>query len=262
MLTRTLALCALFLILPAARADDVKDAEAKLKDYLKEIKGAEAGRVTPLTADGVPETFPDFVLFSHVIPLYPVAREAPAPLKHANVIAVPKKGDGKPVLVTDAKQLEKFFKDNARPVKKLEEVEKATSAWLRTVAELSQDGFFKFTVKLGDGKGGDDSATMNGQAVVDPRNMDKGEIKATLKFKGGKLDTTDTKVNISAGMRPRCQATKLLDPDPIVRAIAEDSLRVMGSTAKEYLDEQYKKASPELRKAIDRIRKKIEEEGR
>ena len=262
MLARTLALAAALTVAAPAAADDLKDAEAKLKDYLGGIEGSGAGRVTPLTADGVPETFPDFVLFSHVIPLYPVAREAPAPLKHANVIAVPKKKDGKPVLVTDLKGLEAFFKGNARPVKGGGEAEKAVAAWLRAASELSQDGYFKFTVKPGSVAKADDAITADGTSAVDPRNMDKGEIKATLTFKGGKLTSADTKVGISAGIRPRCQATKLLDPDPIVRAIAEDSLRVMGSTAKEYLDEQYPKASPAQKKAIDRVRKKIAEEGR
>jgi hypothetical protein len=262
MFARTLALVAAFALTPAVHADDVKDAEGRLKEYLGGIKGSEAGRITALTADGVAETFPDHVLFSHVIPLYPVAREAPPPLKHANVIAVPKKKDAKPVLITDAKGLEKFFKESARPVKKAEEADEAVKAWLRASAELAQDGYFKFTVKAGKGTASADAVTATGEAAVDPRNMDKGEIKATLTFKDGKLATNDTKVNVSAGIRPRCQATKLLDPDPIVRAIAEDSLRVMGSTAKEYLDEQYKKASPELRKAIDRLREKIAAEGR
>jgi hypothetical protein len=263
MLARALALLALFALAPTARADDAKDAEAKLKDYLAGIKGSEAGQTT-LLADGTKETFPDHVLFSYVIRLYPVAREAPAPLKHATVIAVPKKKDGKPILITDAKELEKFFKENARPVKKTESPDDVVTAWLRAVAELNQDGFFKFTVKAGKGTGSDADGpiTASGEAAVDPRNMDKGEIKATLTFKAGKLTKADTKVNVIAGIRPRCQATKLLDPDPIVRAIAEDSLRVMGSTAKEYLDAQYAKASPQLRAAIDRVRAKIAAEGR
>lgn len=262
MLARTCAIIALFAFAPVALADDVKDAEAKLKEYLDGIKGSDAGRSTPLSADGVKETFPDHVLFSYTIRLYPVAREAPAPLKHANVIAIPKKKDGKPILITDTKELEKFFKENARAVKKSEEADETVKAWLRGSAELNQDGFFKFTVKAGTGSATGNVITATGEAAVDPQNMDKGEIKATLSFKDGKLASAETKVAISAGIRPRCQATKLLDPDPIVRAIAEDSLRVMGSTAKEYLDEQYEKASPELKKAIDRVRKKIAEEGR
>ena len=52
-----------------------------------------------------------------LFPQYPVARVAPEPLKSSNVVAVPKKKDGKPVPITDVKELEKFFKENARPVK-------------------------------------------------------------------------------------------------------------------------------------------------
>lgn len=263
MLKRAIALLAVFALASAARADDVKDAEAKLKEYLGAIKGSEAGRVTALTADGVKETFPDHVLFSHVIPQFPLAREAPAPLKNANVIAIPKKKDGKPILVTDTKELEKFFKDNAREMKSADEAADAVKAWLRGAAELNQDGFFKFTVKTDDKpKVEKGSGIGSGQAPVAAQNGDKGEIKATLSFKDGKFASADTKVNLSAGMRPRCQATKLLDPDPIVRAMAEDSLRVMGSTIKPYLDEQRAKASPELKKAIDKIWEKIVAEGR
>src|SRR5262245_341894 len=42
MLARTLALLAAFVLAPAVRADDAKDAEAKLKEYLDGIKGSEA----------------------------------------------------------------------------------------------------------------------------------------------------------------------------------------------------------------------------
>jgi hypothetical protein len=263
MRTRILALAAiLILAAPSARADDLTDAKAKLKEYLDGIKGSEAGVVSELTKDGEAATFPDHVLFSHVIRQFPIAREAPAPLKNANVIAIPKKKDGKLILVTDAKGLETFFKDNARPVKKAEEGDEAVKAWLRCSAELAQDGFFVFTVKAGPGKAEGNTVTVTGEATVGPRNMDKGEIKATLVFKDGKVTTNETKVNVIAGSRPRCQATKLLDPDPIVRAIAEDSLRVMGSSANEYLAEQYAKASPQLRAAIDRVRAKIKAEGR
>src|SRR4051812_34422114 len=108
MLARTLAVLALFALVPGARADDAKDARAKLDEYLKGIEGAPAGRITALTADGETATFPDHVLFSHVIPLYPVARIPPEPLKTANLFAIPKKKDAKPILITDAKQLEKF----------------------------------------------------------------------------------------------------------------------------------------------------------
>ncbi|MCS6865251.1 MAG: hypothetical protein RMJ56_16500 [Gemmataceae bacterium] len=244
------------------RADDGVDAQTQLKNYLRGISGSEAGRSHPLTGEGIPETFPDYALFSHIFPLYPVARPAPEPLKSTNIIAIPKAKGQKPILITDTKELEKFFQQHARSVKKATEADEATTAWLRAVAELHQDGYFQFTIQSQGTKVEGVKMISTGEARVDPRNMDKGQITAQLTFQEGRLMTVETKVNISAGIRPRCQATKLLDPDPIVRAMAEDALRVMGSSAKPYLDEQYQKASPELKKAIDRIREQIDQEGR
>jgi hypothetical protein len=262
MLTRTLTVLAVLVLVTTARADDVKDAEGKLKDYLGTIKGAEAGRSAALTADGVKETFPDHVLFSVLFPRFPVARVVPEPLKPANVIAVPKK-DGKPILVTDTKLLEKLFKENARPIKTAAEADEAIKAWLRAAAELNQDGFYKFTVKLDDKTKTDgDTVSGSGQAPVDPQGGNKGEVKATLTFKEGKLASADTTVDLKPGVRPICQATKLLDLDPIVRGMAEQSIRVMGSAAKPYLDAQRAKGSRELREAIDRIWAQIVAEGR
>jgi hypothetical protein len=232
-----------------------------LKDYLAGIKGTEAARVTQLTADGVKETFPDHTLFAVMFPQYPIARIAPPPLKSANVIAVPKK-DGKPVPITDTKELEKFFAANARVTKKPAEVDDTVKAWLRTVAELHQDGFYTFTVKTGEGLASGNTITASGEAPVNPKGGNKGEVKATLKFKEGKFTSAETKVNLKPGLRPICQATKLLDRDPIVRGMAEQSIRVMGSAARPYLDEQYAKASPQLRQAIDRIWAQIVAEGR
>jgi hypothetical protein len=271
MITRAVSvLTAIAISVSSARADDpksptddeVKAAQAKLTEYLKGIPGAEAARVTPLAADGTGPTFPDHVLFSAIFPQYPVARVAPAPLKSANVVAVPKKKDGKPVPVTDVKELQKFVTDNARAVKTGDDAENAVKAWLRAAAELNQDGFYKFTVKAGGAAKTGDTITASGEAPVDPAGGNKGEVKATLTFKDGKLATAETKANLTAGIRPICQATKLLDPDPIVRAMAEQSIRVMGSAAKPYLDEQRAKANTELKAAIDRIWAQIQKEGR
>lgn len=67
---------------------------------------------------------------------------------------------------------------------------------------------------------------------------------------------------IQKGVRPICQATKLLDPDPVVRGMAEQAILVMGKAAEGYLTEQRTRASPELRQAIDRIWQRILAEGR
>ena len=68
--------------------------------------------------------------------------------------------------------------------------------------------------------------------------------------------------HLKAGLRPICQATKLLDADPIVRRMAEQDLLILGRTAQEYLAVQRAKASPELQQAIDQIWQRIVDEGR
>src|SRR5258705_10433796 len=110
---------------------------------------------------------PDHVVVAHVVRQFPIAREAPAPLKHANIIAIPKKKDEKPILSTDTKQLEEFFKKNAREVKTADEASDAIKAWLRAAAELNQDGFYKFTVKAEKPKVEKGSGTASGEAPAD-----------------------------------------------------------------------------------------------
>ena len=257
MLVRTLAACAVLTLAAfPARADDAKD---RLDAFLKEIKGAEAGRATVI-ADGA-ATFPDHTLFAFVFPQFPVAREAPEPFKSANVIAIPKKKDAKPVVITIQGDFETFFKDAARPVKTEADVAEAVRCWARAYAELSQDGFYLFTVKAEAAKITDDGITATAIATPDPKNGDGGDVRVTMTFKDGKWAGGTTKRSLKPGMRPRCQATKLLDPDPIVRGMAEDAIRFMGRSAKPYLDEQRAKASAELREAIDRAWRKIEEES-
>ncbi|MBA4067246.1 MAG: hypothetical protein C0501_26770, partial [Isosphaera sp.] len=180
---------------PAKPTPEVEKAQKVLAEYLKGIPGAAAGRVTPLTADGLPETLPDHVLFAVNFPQFPVARVAPEPLKSSNVVAVPKK-DGKPVPVTDTKELQAFFKANARDVKTAAEAGAAVRAWLRAAAELNQDGFYRFTVK---DKVDGDAAAAAGEVTVDPAGGNKGGITARLTFKDGKLAAADTKVNLVPG---------------------------------------------------------------
>src|SRR6184192_2360441 len=66
---------------------------------------------------------------------------------------------------------------------------------------------------------------------------------------------------IRPGPRPICQATKLLDPDPLVRRICEQDLLIMGLSARDYLMEQRARATPELRAALDRLWEKIQKNG-
>jgi hypothetical protein len=244
---------------------DLKAAAEKVGEYLKGINGQDRARVTSIKDDLVPNLFPKHVFIAVLYPQFPVGRPAPEPLKVANIVAVPT-GDGKVLPISDIKELEKFFKE-AAPRKAKGETD-ILKAWLRLSSELAQDGFYRFKEPQGLGGSGKASsdgsseAQVDGAIAVEPVGGNKGEITASIHFKNGVIEKIDHKVNLSPGPRPRCQATKLLDPDPIVRQMAEDSIRVMGSAAKYYLDEQRAKATPELEKAIDRIWQRILEEGR
>ena len=78
----------------------------------------------------------------------------------------------------------------------------------------------------------------------------------------GSLVQVYEKSALRPGIRPICQATKLLDRDPIVRRMAEQDVLVMGRAAKPYLDRVRATALPMLRNAIDRIWQRILDEGR
>lgn len=251
------------LVAPLQAADDLKAAEEKVMEYLKKINGAERARITPIQ-ESVAKAFPKHQFIAVLYPQFPVGRPAPEPLKTANVLVVT--GDGQVIPLTDVKELGKFVTENAAR-KGMDFEGEATKAWLRLSAELAQDGFFKFKrPEILDGKGSSDGkesqAEIKGKIEVEPIGGNKGEITATLYFKNNAIIKIDYSIKLVPGIRPRCQATKLLDPDPIVRQMAEDSIRVMGSACKYYLDEQRAKASPELQKAIDRIWQKILDEGR
>jgi hypothetical protein len=86
-----------------------------------------------------------------------------------------------------------------------------------------------------------------------------GELNVTLEFEKGQLAKANETAKIREGPRPICQATKLLDADPIVRRMAENDLLYLGDLVKDYLDEQRAQATPELRQAIDRLWQRIQQ---
>src|SRR5207253_4817790 len=145
-------------------------------------------------------------------------------------------------------------------VKSDDQAKGAVRAWLALSQQFVQDGFFQFTIPEKEIVG--DAGKITGKAVVEPKGGNKGFLAVTLTFSDGKLTEVKEENKVQAGVRPICQATKLLDPDPIVRGMAEQCILVMGSAAREYLMEQRAKASPELQRAIDRIWQRIVEEER
>jgi hypothetical protein len=256
--------CGLALVLAADKdkpsADDVKKAEKQVMDRLEELK-ATGAKVDAATDDAVAGTLPGHLFFAVLFRQYPVGRVPPAPLKVQNLFVVNPKGELK--VITDDTGLTDYFKANLAPAKEEKAAKEAALAWLRLVQEFSQDGYYKFkTVEDGTKVRKEKDATKVAArtAAVQGGN---GEISVEVIFDAdGKLTKATATSTLKPGPRPVCQATKLNDPDPLVRRICEQDLLIMGRAAKDYLDEQRAKADPELQKAIDRIWERIRNDDR
>jgi hypothetical protein len=237
-------------------------AEAAKKLLLEHLgdKVKNAQVVAHIDAPALHKSFPGYEFFAVRFRIYPVARMIPKGLKASNVFAVSK--DGKVDHLKDAKALEAFFHNHGMAAKSEKAAGNLVQGWLWLSQEFVQDGYYKFTigkpdVKTENGKVGSASGT----AVVMAGG--NGEMQAMLTFdQAGKVDMVAHTEKIRRGPRPICQATKLLDPDPIVRRMAEQDLLYLGLAARDYLMEQRAAAaSPELRRAIDRLWERIQKEG-
>jgi hypothetical protein len=233
---------------------DKDKAEKAMKDYMAKVK-ATGGTSTKIDDKTVDKLLPSHHFYHLLFRQHPVAMIPPTGLKASNVIAIGP--DGKAQALTSVADLEKFFKANAKGLTSDDKAKQGAQAFLRLGRELYQDGFytfdddadsFKVTKKLGRVVTGKTTAMRGGSGTLTLTLdvTDKGAITTA------KIDST-----LRAAPRPICQATKLLDADPVVRKMAEQDLLIMGKAAKGYLDEQRKKASPELRKAIDRMWRRI-----
>src|SRR5215831_6763495 len=220
----------------ASAADDL--AAELLAKKLGEFPGAERGQVLAITSPALGAAFPDEHFYVLRFRQYPLATKAPAPLQATNLFVVRADGAGDPLVNTGA--LEAFFRTSLRPATTDARAKEVTKAWLRLVEEFHQDGFFQFsirddTVKIVPLPNGGREVTGISQVVPHGGNQ-------------GLLAASET-ANIKRGVRPICQATKLLDPDPVVRRMAEDAILVMGKAADGYLSEQRARATPALREA-------------
>jgi len=255
-------LCSLVMLaLGVALAEEVPDTLAK---KLAEFKGVERGQVITVAGEALSRAFPNYRFYSLRFRQYPVAVKPPEPLEANNLFVVTP--DGSVEHLRDSKALETFFRARLAPVITDPGAREAAKAWLRLAEEFHQDGFLQFSVpddalRVTAAAGG--GLRVTGKAVVNPQGGNIGEIAASLTFDpAGKLIKGSETAKIKRGIRPICQATKLLDADPIVRGMAEQAILVMGKAAKGYLDEQRAKASPELQRAIDRIWQQILAEDR
>jgi len=212
-----------------------------------------------VSTENLTRTFPKTHIFVLGFRQFPVVLAAPEPLKVRNLFVVI--SDDKVKHITATKGLEEFFRAALGPVMDAASAKGCTDAWLHLSQEFKQDGFFTFSIPQDSliAKKSRSGLRASGKAVVTKGGT--GEIRASLSFTAdGKLNKVEEVNTVKAGVRPICQATKLLDPDPIVRQMAEKDILVMGKAAKYYLDEQREKAPPELRQAIDQVWRRILDE--
>jgi hypothetical protein len=233
-----------------AKAKKIIEADEKLTKAAAKIEQIGDGVVAA--------TLPDHVLFSVMFRRFPVARVPPEGLAASNVAVVAR--DGKVTFLTNTKGLEKFFRTHATAATDDNSLGAAAYTWSRLAQDLHQDGFYRFQLldpaKQPAKPGG--PRTITTVALV--MQGGSGTMRYTLTFDtSGKLSGVVEDVKLRPGPRPICQATKLLDPDPVVRKMAEQDLLIMGRPARRYLDEQRAKASPALRRAIDRLWRRIEQ---
>ena len=260
---RALVVCgvATLAVTAAAAEDHGSDVLAK---KLAEFQGADRGEVSAVPDQSVATAFPNHHFYVLRFRQYPRAVQPPAPLHVNNLFAV--KPDSSVEQIGDIQGLEGFFRGALAPVTTAGQAKVAATAWLRLAEEFHQDGFFQFSIpddSLQTASEPDGRLKITGKAIVTQQGGGAGEIVGSLIFdKAGNLVKASEVATLKKGIRPICQATKLLDPDPVVRGMAEQALLVMGTTAKAYLEEQRARASAELQAAIDRIWQRILTEDR
>jgi hypothetical protein len=231
---------------------------------LAEFPGAERGTVIPVKDDVIARVCPGYAFYVLRFLQYPVVRMPPARLSASNLFVL--KPGGSVDVLRDAVGLETFFRAMLAPTRTEDGAKDTVVAWLRLTQEFRQDGFFQFSIDPGAVQVTSLGATAllaTGKAIVDPRGGNMGEIDAALTFDtAGKLERVSETANLKRGIRPICQATKLLDADLVVRRMAEQDLLLMGKAAGDYLAGQRAKADRKLQHAIDRIWERILAEDR
>ncbi len=211
----------------------------------------------PLKNDSLTKLFPDYAFQSRAVVPMPVARSS-GPENSGHVYAIDRKDAVEDLTNTEA--LKGWFGKHLGAVKDEATAKTVMRAWMACLPSLVADSMYQFvlaedTLVVEKTEKG---LKVSGRLDVTPGAGNRGTVSATLTFDAeGKLGPVSQEVNLKPGIRPVCQSTKLLDPDPIVRRMAEDSLMIMGTEAFPYMIDQRSRSGPELQAAIDRMMERI-----
>jgi hypothetical protein len=238
-----------------AKADD----QQLVQDYLQN-HGITGAVVKPVTDDFVGRTFPNFGFFGVIFRQYPIAVQCPSAmgLKCANLFVVQ---NSQVDFLSTIEDLKFFFAANLDSLPTKDAASDAARTWLRFSEELKQDLFYTFSPPVISYTPRSDLILLRAQVSVATGGDGNIDVLMMLGAAGSFVNVLE-KSALRPGIRPVCQATKLLDRDPIVRRMAEQDLLVMGRVAKPYLDQIRATAHPKLQQAIDRIWQRILNEAR
>src|SRR5262249_26019221 len=182
--------------------------------------------ITPIDDPYVTRSFPGYSFFAVIFRQWPVAVLAPPDLSPSNVYTVTG-GVANPLRTPD--ELLVFYVNILGPVGlDADTAQDAARSWLRMSEEFSQDMFFTFT----DPVVAYDPDNIIAYGNIQVASGGQGGLEAALYFDagGGLVNVTESR-RIIPGIRPICQATKLLDRHPLVRPMGEPDLLGMGSSA-------------------------------
>lgn len=256
-------------------------------------KAPEPQHVFELTGDRLEMVFPLYSFFIIRYPQYPDTPAIPPPLTPVTIIALRNvaeenflfRGANAPsrfTLITTDEQLKAFFLaialpsaviapqvNNAVPPGELDNANHFTLiAWLRLCQELHQDGYYRFRMEDKvevepvpyEGPDGPKYST-TGRLDALPDGGNTGALTATLFFNTPPRRLCEIRLQstLHPGLRPVGQAKKLLNPDPVIRKIAEQDLLLMGPQTYDYLAGEWLHATPELQQAIEGVWGKIVE---
>jgi hypothetical protein len=242
--------------LSSARAQSSEDL---VTQYLEDL-GATGYAITAVNTDYIANSFPDTDFFEVRFRQWPIAVRPPEGLSASNVFLVQ---NGEVFPLTSPADLRDFFFADLPTADDEDDAADAGLAWLRLSEGFSQDGFYTFgdpevTVTVTEEFG----LLVTGIVTVTMGGRGDSHISVEMLFDSdGVLQSVSEENTVQPGVRPICQATKLLDADSLVRRMAERDILIMGRQAAEYLYEQRIKARPELQEAIDRIWQRIVDEG-
>ena len=237
---------------------DAQKAVDAVRKFVNDKGAKGGGDITVKSEEVLKKVLPDYTIVNVRFRIYPIAKILPPGMGPSNLFAVK---DGMVEHLKDVKAMQKFVREHQAPAKDEAGARRLLAAWLTLSQEFHQDGMFKFEVLDKEfAVEGKDEMNVKGRLTV--MSGGNGEMRATVTVdKEGKLAKVEENPAIRPGPRPICQATKLLDAEPIVRRIAEQDLLIMGLAARDYLFEQREAANPDLRDAIDRIWQQIQKNG-